>query len=116
MRVASALWALVLLASLEPVMARDFRISHQWPAEIDARDRTARVFVEVVQSRLPGMSSQIHPQLSLKLKAAEQFDALQAGTLEMSVYALTYAVKKAPEFSLAALSGLYPSLEVARGT
>jgi TRAP-type C4-dicarboxylate transport system substrate-binding protein len=115
MRVASALLALLALASLEPVSAREFKISHQWPAEIDARDSAARVFVREVQSRLPGASFQIFPELSLKMKAEEQFDALQSGKLDMSVYVLPYAVKKVPEFSLAVLPGLYPSVNAARG-
>jgi hypothetical protein len=34
------------------------------------------------------MSFQIYPELALKMKAEEQFDALRSGTLEMSVYPL----------------------------
>ena len=124
MRIASALlaWsstallALVVAASaaLEPASARDFKISHQWPAEVDARDRAVRVFVKEVMARVPGTSFHIYPQLSLKMKAEQQFEALQSGTLEMSVYVLPYAVKKVPEFSLAVLPGLYPSVPIAR--
>jgi TRAP-type C4-dicarboxylate transport system substrate-binding protein len=113
--VCSAILGLFLLASIGSVSARELRISHQWPAEIDARDRAARIFAREVQSRIRDISFQIHPQLSLKMKAEEQFDALQSGTLEMSVYPLPYAVKKVPEFSLAVLPGLYPSLDAARG-
>ena len=49
------------------------------------------------------------------MKAEEQFDALRSGKLEMSVYPLPYAVKKVPEFSLAVLPGLFPSVDAARG-
>lgn len=112
MRLASLLLALVI--SLTPVSARELKISHQWPGGTDARDRAARVFAQEVQSRVPAISFQIHPQLSLKIGAEEQFDALQSGTLDMSVYVLPYAVKKAPEFSLAVLPGLYPSLDSVR--
>jgi TRAP-type transport system periplasmic protein len=115
MRNACALLTFFLLASFGPVLAREFKISHQWPAEIDARDRAVRVFVREVQSRIPGFTFQIHPQLALKIKAEQQFDALQSGKLEMSVYPLPYAVKKAPEFSLAVLPGLFPSVDTARG-
>ena len=59
-------------------LAKEFKISHQWVAEVDARDRAARIFVREVQSRLPEMSFQIYPQLALKLKAEQQFDALQS--------------------------------------
>jgi TRAP-type C4-dicarboxylate transport system substrate-binding protein len=94
--------------------SREFRISHQWPAEIDARDRAARIFAQEVEARVPGISFKIFPQLSLNMRAEEQFDALQSGRLEMSVYVLAYAVKKVPEFSLAYLPGLYPSVEIVR--
>src|SRR5262245_62087398 len=114
MRIASALLVLFFLASSEPLFAKEFKISHQWPGEVDARDRAARIFVREVQSRLPEMSFRIYPELALKMKADEQFDALQSGRLEMSVYPLPYAVKKAPEFSLAVLPGLFPSVDAAR--
>ena len=93
---------------------KQIRISHQWPAETDARDRAARIFVKEVEARLPGVSFQIQPELALNIGAAEQFDALQSGELDMSVYVLAYAVKKVPEFSLAYLPGLYPSVEIVR--
>jgi TRAP-type C4-dicarboxylate transport system substrate-binding protein len=114
MRVAFAWFALFVLLACQPSLAKDFKISHQWAADVDARDRAARIFVREVQSRLPQMSFQIHPQLALKLKAEQQFDALQAGKIEMSVYPLPYAVKKIPEFSLAVLPGLLPSVDAAR--
>jgi TRAP-type C4-dicarboxylate transport system substrate-binding protein len=60
------------------------------------------------------MSFQIYPELALKMKAEEQFDALRSGKLEMSVYPLPYAVKQVPEFSLAVLPGLFPSVAAAR--
>jgi TRAP-type C4-dicarboxylate transport system substrate-binding protein len=115
MRHAWVVLTVLVLASLDPVVARELRISHQWPAEIDARDRAARVFVREVQSRIPSITFQIHPLLTLNMKAEQQFDALQSGSLEMSVYPLPYAVKKAPEFSLAVLPGLFPSVDAARG-
>ncbi len=113
MRFASIFLALVMLIA-NPVSARELKISHQWPGGTDARDRAARLFAQEVQQRAPSISFQIHPQLSLKIGAEEQFEALQTGKLEMSVYVLPYAVKKAPEFSLAVLPGLYPSLDTVR--
>jgi TRAP-type transport system periplasmic protein len=107
-----ALLLLSLSMSLWPTAtsARDISISHQWAATVDARDRAARVFVHEVEARLPEMRFQIHPQLALKIKAEEQFDALQSGKLAMSVYPLPYAAKKVPEFSLAVLPGLFRSV------
>jgi TRAP-type transport system periplasmic protein len=106
--------ALLTLVSAQQVSAREIRISHQWPAERDARDRAARIFAAEVTKRVPSISFTIYPNLSLNLKAEAQFDALQSGALDMSVYVLPYAVKKVPEFSLAALPGLYPSVRTAR--
>jgi len=114
MRVAAALLALLAVVAPKCALAKEFKISHQWVAEVDARDRAARIFVSEVQSRLPEMSFQIYPQLALKLKAEQQFDALQSAKIEMSVYPLPYAVKKIPEFSLAVLPGLFPSVDAAR--
>jgi TRAP-type transport system periplasmic protein len=115
MRIAWAVLALGLLATFDPVAAREFKISHQWPAEADARDRAARIFVKEVLARVPGASFQIFPQLSLKMKAEEQFEALQSGAADLSVYPLPYAVKQVPEFSLSVLPCLYPSLDIVRG-
>ena len=114
MHFAVALLALLAVLAPKCALAKELKISHQWAAEIDARDRAARIFVREVQSRLPEMSFQIYPQLALKLKAEEQFDALQSAKIEMSVYPLPYAVKKIPEFSLAVLPGLFPSVDAAR--
>jgi len=115
MRIVLALLALMFLAWVDPVAARELKISHQWPAEADARDRAARIFVKEVLARAPDVSFQIYPQLSLKMKAEEQFGALQSGAADLSVYPLPYAVKQVPEFSLAVLPCLYPSLDIVRG-
>ena len=103
-------------ATREPSVhtTKTIRISHQWPANIDARDRAARIFVKEVETRLPNYSFQIHPELTLNIGSVEQFDEMQSGKLDMSVYVLAYAVKKVPEFSLAYLPGLYPSVEIVR--
>jgi len=114
MRLASALVTACLLMPLDAAIGRELKISHQWPGETDTRDRATRIFVQEVNLRVPGLSFRIHPRLSLNIKAEEQFDALQSGRLEMSVYVLPYAVKKVPEFSLAVLPGLYPSLDAVR--
>jgi TRAP-type transport system periplasmic protein len=106
--------ALLTLLSAQQASAREFKISHQWPAERDARDRAVRIFASEVTKRIPRITFAIYPNLSLNLKAEAQFDALQSGALDMSVYVLTYAVKKVPEFSLAALPCLYPSVRTAR--
>ena len=112
---ASLLVATALILSATGAFARELKISHQWPEGTDARDRAARVFAKEVELRVPGIKFRIYPRLALKIDATKQFDALQSGELEMSIYVPPYAVKKVPEFSLAVLPGLYPSLDAVRG-
>jgi TRAP-type C4-dicarboxylate transport system substrate-binding protein len=114
MRIARLVLLACLLLSPNSSLAKEFAISHQWMAALDARDRAARVFVQEVQARLPEFTFRIHSQLSLQIKAEEQFEALQSGKIAMSVYPLPYAAKKVPEFSLAVLPGLFRSVEAAR--
>ena len=115
MRLLALLCAAVgLFLGADVSQARELKISHQWPEGTDARDRAARVFVKEVQARAPHLTFKIYPALSLKIEATKQFDALQSGELDMSVYVPPYAVKKVPEFSLAVLPGLYPSLDAVR--
>jgi TRAP-type C4-dicarboxylate transport system substrate-binding protein len=106
--------AVTLFLGAGASQARELKISHQWPEGTDARDRATRIFVKEVQARAPNLTFKIYPGLSLKIEAAKQFDALQSGELDMSVYVPPYAVKKVPEFSLAVLPGLYPSLDAVR--
>jgi TRAP-type transport system periplasmic protein len=115
MPVARCLFAVFLLLLLPTIgSAKELAISHQWAPGIDARDRAARVFINEVEARLPNFTFKMHPQLSLKIKAEDQFEALQSGKLALSVYPLPYAAKKIPEFSLAVLPGLFRSVEAAR--
>lgn len=97
----------------QQAVAREFRISHQWAADIDARDRAARVFVAEVQKRVPGITFSIHPRSALGIKPADQFDALAEGKLELAIYPLFYATKKIPEFSIGLLPGVPANTELA---
>jgi TRAP-type C4-dicarboxylate transport system substrate-binding protein len=71
-----------------PTLARasDLRISHQWSANVDARDRAARVFAAEVAKRLPHVKISIHPNSSLGIKPAEQYDAMLDGRVEMAIF------------------------------
>jgi TRAP-type C4-dicarboxylate transport system substrate-binding protein len=81
--------------------AQEMRISHQFPAEIDSRDRAVRVFIAEALKRAPHLRFSLHPALELGIDAVGQFDAMARGELEMSVYPLTYAVPKVPELAIA---------------
>ncbi len=107
--------AVAVLASHTPAQAEpiDVRVSHQWKQGTDARDRALRIFVDEVRKRLPDAKFRIYPELSLNIKALAQYDALQSGTLEMSIYPLTYAADKVPEFAITVLPGTVGNLEEA---
>ncbi|UCE32755.1 MAG: TRAP transporter substrate-binding protein DctP [Burkholderiales bacterium] len=87
------------------------KISHQWKANVDGRDRAARVFVKEVQKKDKSLKFRIYPALSLGMKPRAQLDALQNGTLEMAVFPMSYAVGKAPEFSIVIMPGTISSLD-----
>ena len=93
---------------------QEIRISHQWAEATDGRDRAARVFAQEVEARAKGLKLRVYPNSSLNISPTEILDALQSNALDMAVYPLTYAVTKAPEFSLSGLPGLVPDLEAAQ--
>src|SRR5262245_33442524 len=93
---------------------QEIRISHQWAEATDGRDRAARVFAQEVEARAKGLKLRAYPNSSLNISPTEILDALQSNALDMAVYPLTYAVTKAPEFSLSGLPGLVPDLEAAQ--
>lgn len=114
---AVALAAAVLASA--PVVAQEIKISHQWKANVDGRDRAARLFVQEVNKRDPSLKFRIFPASSLNIKPVAQLDALQNGTLEMAVFPMSYAVGKASEFSIIIMPGTVPTLAHAmklRGT
>jgi len=93
------------------VAAQEIKISHQWKANTDARDRAARLFVEEVNKRDPSIKFRIYPAQSLGIKPNAQLDAMQAGTLEMAIFPLSYAVGKIPDFSIVIMPGTINSLD-----
>ena len=69
------------------------------------------MFVKEVNARDPGLKFRIYPAQSLGIKPVAQLDALQNGTLEMAVFPMSYAVGKAPEFSIIIMPGTVPTLD-----
>jgi TRAP-type C4-dicarboxylate transport system substrate-binding protein len=94
-----------------PAAALELKISHQWKANVDGRDRAARVFVDEVVKRDPSIKFRIYPAQSLGIKPVAQLDALQNGTLEMAVFPMSYAVGKAAEFSIIIMPGTIANLD-----
>lgn len=105
--------AVVLAATVAMAEPLELRVSHQWQQGTDARDRAVRIFADEARKHAPEIKFRIHPNLTLNVKAAAQYDALQAGTLEMAVYPLVYATGKVPEFSATILPGAIGSLDEA---
>ncbi|HEU0199550.1 MAG TPA: TRAP transporter substrate-binding protein DctP [Burkholderiaceae bacterium] len=105
--------ASVLALGLSAAAAQELKISHQWKANVDGRDLATRVFVDEVTKRDKSLKFRIYPGSSLGIKPVAQFDALQNGTLELAVFPMSYAVGKAPEFSIVILPGTIPNLDFA---
>src|SRR6266581_4615952 len=80
--------------------AQELKISHQFKADVDARDRAARMLVAETLKRAPHLKLSVHPDSSLKIKPVEQLDAMAAGSLAMSVYPMIYGASKAPELAI----------------
>jgi TRAP-type transport system periplasmic protein len=117
--VSRALAALAVVTCCASVAAQEIKISHQFKANVDGRDRATRVFVDEVTKKDPSLKFRIYPAQSLGIKPVAQFDALQNGTLEMAVFPMSYAVGKAEEFSIVIMPGTIPTLAHAmklRGT
>ncbi|MGA0795969.1 MAG: TRAP transporter substrate-binding protein DctP [Quisquiliibacterium sp.] len=105
--------------SIGAAQAQELKISHQWKANVDGRDRAARLFVQEVNKADPQIKFRIYPAQSLGIKPVAQLDALQNGTLEMAIFPMSYAVGKAPEFSITIMPGTISNLDHAmrmRGT
>ncbi|MCM5571440.1 TRAP transporter substrate-binding protein DctP [Burkholderiaceae bacterium FT117] len=102
--------ALAVLPAM-PVAAQEIKISHQWKANVDGRDRATRVFVDEVRKKDPNIKFRIYPAQSLGIKPVAQFEALQNGTLEMAVFPMSYAVGKAQEFSIVIMPGTISNLD-----
>ncbi|KAB2849589.1 MAG: hypothetical protein F9K44_07525 [Hyphomicrobiaceae bacterium] len=106
--------AIVVFPPVAGAQVREFRISHQWEANVDARDRAARVFAAEVEKRVPGVKVTVHAKSSLGVKPVEQYEALLEGKFEMSVYPLFYGSKKVPEFAIGLLPGVPHNTDTAR--
>ena len=99
------------LALAVPVAAQEIKISHQFKANTDARDKATRIFVEEVNKKDASLKFRIYPGSSLNIKPVAQFDALQSGTLEMAVFPMPYAVGKVPEMSITVMPGTITSID-----
>lgn len=87
-----------------------FRLSHQWPEPTgesgDFRSQIAIDFKENVEEATDGsVSVDIFPNSTLS-KSTEQYDAMLAGSIDMSVFPLDYASGLVPEWGITLMPGL----------
>ena len=111
--IATGVLAIGATAPAGSAFAQEIKISHQFKANVDGRDKATRLFVKEVNAKDPGIKFRIYPGSSLGIKPVAQLDALQNGTLEMAVFPMSYAVGKAAEFSATILPGTIPNLDFA---
>jgi TRAP-type transport system periplasmic protein len=104
---------LAAVAVAVPAAAQEIKISHQFKANTDGRDKATRLFVQEVNKKDPSLKFRIYPGSSLNIKPVAQLDALQAGTLEMAVFPMSYAAGKIPEFSITIMPGTISNLDYA---
>jgi TRAP-type transport system periplasmic protein len=81
------------------------RLSHQWPGasegEGDFRAVLAQRFAQQVKERTNGdVTIEIYPNNSLIEDPEQQYQAMEQGTTDMSVYPLDYASGDVPAFSV----------------
>ncbi|RIK17693.1 MAG: hypothetical protein DCC50_00880 [Acidobacteria bacterium] len=87
------------------------RLSHQWPdvgadGEGDHRAIIAQRFAEEVNERADGeLEVQVFPNASL-VKSTEQFSAMTSGSIDASVFPLSYAAGQVPAFDITLMPGL----------
>lgn len=91
------------------------KISHQFPANTDFRDRLARKFADEVTKQTNGqITFQIYPGSSL-YNPFQQFEAMSNGALDMSVYPLAYSGGKLPQTNLTLMPALIDNYQQAYG-
>lgn len=95
----------------------ELKLSHQWPQATsedgDFRSRLAVMFAEEVEKRTNGqVVIKQYPANSL-VKSTEQYESMIKGASDMSVYPLSYAEGKVPQFGITLMPGLVRNHEQA---
>jgi TRAP-type C4-dicarboxylate transport system substrate-binding protein len=120
--IGAAVCSLTLIACSSGATGNDkttFRLSHQWAAATegkqgDFRAELADNFSKEVEERTNGaVDITQYPNASL-VGAEEQFDALKSGTIDLSVFPLSYASGKVPAFDITMMPGLVRNHQQAR--
>lgn len=89
--------------------ATTLKISHQFPAEVDFRDRLVHQFAQKVEEKTHGqLKFEIYPNGSL-MKTDAQISAVRKGALDLSLVPISYAGGEMPETSIGLMPGLVTS-------
>lgn len=94
------------------------KLSHQFPkAERDKGDFRGQLavrFAEEIEKRTNGsVKVEVYPSSAL-VKPKEQWDAMQQGALDMSIFPLDYASGKVPQFDISLMPALVHNHEQAK--
>jgi len=89
------------------------KLSHQWPQATadsgDFRGQLAVRFADEVEKRTNGsVKVEIYPASQL-VKSTQQWDAIQQGALDLSVFPLDYASGKVPQFDITLMPAIVKS-------
>jgi TRAP-type transport system periplasmic protein len=93
--------ALLSASASHPAGAeQEFRITHEFAANLDSRDRATRVFIAEAVKRAPHLKFALYPESGLKIPASRYFAAMATGELSMSVVTLAFAADTIPELAI----------------
>jgi TRAP-type C4-dicarboxylate transport system substrate-binding protein len=92
---------------------QDIRITHEFPANLDSRDRATRVFIEEALKRAPHLKFSLYPASGLGIRAADYFPAMASGELTMSVINLSLVGERLPELDITMFPFIPADLDMA---
>ncbi|MGA2963718.1 MAG: TRAP transporter substrate-binding protein DctP [Candidatus Korobacteraceae bacterium] len=97
------------------VPTQNLKISHQFPAstglEGDFRDRICHKFADEIKKRTNGaLTATVWPGSSM-MKTNAQLNAVRGGSLDMSLFPISYAGGEIPELNIGLMPGIVTSYE-----
>jgi len=90
-------------------------LSHQWPGDTgDLRHEMAVLIQAELKKKNIGVSLNIITKKDLKMRPREQWTALTAGNVDLTIYPLAYAGPEHPLFNITLMPGIIKNHEHAR--
>ena len=98
--------AVAMFATTATAQDVTLKAAHQWPGgKGDVRDEMVQIIAREAANADVGLKIRVYPGGSL-VKATQQWDAMQAGQIDISAFPLDYASGKHPQFSATLMPGL----------